>query len=87
MTENEIDRKVYYDLLATEFARKHKTNELTTIYNRCLVMYQLLSQGADSDSMRETMKWNFHNNVEAAFLLAKQGLNEKDFDIPPGLYS
>ena len=87
MTENEIDRKVYYDLLATEFARKHKTNELTTIYNRCLVMYQLLSHGADSDSMRETMKWNFHNNIEAAFLLAKQGLNEKDFDIPPGLYS
>ena len=87
MTENKMDRKVYYDLLATEFARKHKTDELTTIYSRCLVMYQLLSQGADSDSIKETVKWNFHNNVEAAFLLAKQGLDEKEFAIPPGLYS
>ena len=76
MTENEIDKKVYYDLLATEFARKYKTDEFTTIYSRCLVMYQLLSNGADSDSMKETMKWTFHNNVEAAFLLAKQSLDE-----------
>ena len=43
MAESKIDRKVFYDLLATEFARKHKTDELVTIYSRCLVMYQLLS--------------------------------------------
>lgn len=53
----------------------------------------MLSQSADSEAIKETTRWCFHNNVEAAFLLSKQGMlinaNESSIDeysLPKGLF-
>ena len=72
LKENEIDRTVYFDLLATEFARKYRTSSTMRFDQRCTLFKQLLQGGADSDSLRETLLWCFHDSVEATFLLFKQ---------------
>ena len=42
MVANKIERKVFADLLATEFARKYKTAERMTVQSRIKVIYELL---------------------------------------------
>ena len=42
MVANKIERKVFADLLATEFARKYKTAERMTIQSRVKVIHELL---------------------------------------------
>ena len=49
---NNMYKKVFFDLLATEFARKYKTGERTTTDDRCLVLHSLLNKEADSDAIR-----------------------------------
>jgi len=39
MSEIEISKSVYMDLLATEFARKHKTDEYVSTHTRCFVLH------------------------------------------------
>lgn len=43
MEENRIDKKVYSDLLATEFARKFKQDDSTLTDTRCYILDALLS--------------------------------------------
>ena len=58
-------------------------------------MQALLARGADSDTIRETLLWNFHDFVEAAFLLAndegmlegQEGKRDIEYEVPAGLFS
>ena len=90
MRENNIEKQVFYDLLATEFSRKYRSDQLTLVSARCYILNELLENKADSEAVKQTTRWCFHNNVEAAFLLAKQDMlsnsDEVDYSIPAGLY-
>ena len=79
-------------MLATEFARKCKTDEFVLCDQRCFVLFELLKREVDSGAIRETTLWCFNSIIEAAFLLAKQeqllieDTLELEPTVPAGLY-
>jgi len=94
MEEAGVGKPTFDSLLATEFARKYGTTNKLGLSRRIYVMERLLSREADSGTIRETLLWCFHDVVEAAFLLSKQGLLANpsgskvgEYSLPDGLYS
>ena len=86
LASHQIGEQIFFELLATEFARKQFHQEIS-FDNKCFILSALSAGLKHSTSLEQSMKFAFHDYVQACFLLSKQDDQSEEFLVPDGLFT